>query len=129
MKKLFPILFTILFISTIIVITLVIFGALDSAGPIAFYLIIAYVIFLLGYTLFALFIGIKNIIQAPWETTLPIIRNAAIYFIASTALIYGSIYIFGFTEDKGLLGNLSVPLGLATGYLVVQSIFLNKDDK
>lgn len=126
MNKLYITLATILFVSTIAVIALVTFNVLDSAGQAAFYLIIAYVIFLLGFVLFSTIVGILKIIQASKETKLPILRNGAIFFLGSTALIYISNLI-GITESKGLLGNLAIPFGLATGYILIQFIFPRND--
>ena len=126
MNKLYITLATVLLISTITVIALVSFNILDSAGQAAFYLIIAYVIFLLGFVLFSTIIGILKMIQAPKETKLPILRNGAYFFLGSTALIYISTLI-GITQSKGLLGNLVIPFSLAAGYILFQFIFSSND--
>ena len=126
MKKLYITLATILFISTIAVIALITFNVLDTAGQAAFYLVIAYVVFLLGFVLFSTIIGIQKMIQASKETKIPILRNGAIFFFGSSALIYVSTLI-GITQSKGLLGNLAIPFGLAAGYILYQFIFLRND--
>lgn len=119
MKKLTIFLYAI-FIASTVILMYIIYKDIDNPYILKF--IIGYLIFLMTFVLYLIAAAIMKMRSLKWVDKRKRLISFIIWFVSFLALNLISSYLFKL-PSKGVLGELAVPLGLATGIAFLDIVF------